>query len=82
MAVSIDWPIELPAPLLNFGDSARSYEMRTPMSEGPDRIRRKSMKIPKMFGVSFHMTARQFYLLEYFFEIILNGGAEFFNLEN
>ena len=81
MAATINWPDELPGPLLNFQDSAVPYETRTPMTEGPDRIRRKSQTIPKAFSIAFHMTAQQFYLFVYFHEVVLDGGVEFFNLE-
>ena len=82
MASLNDWPDYLPGPLIsNFDDSAKPFERRIPMSEGPDRVRRMSLKIPKQFSVSFNLTSQQFYLLENFYESILEGGTLFFNLE-
>lgn len=82
MATNIDWPITLPQNIsggdINF--SPLSNVVRTEMSTGYAKVRKKYTGNYKRYNVAFEIDLAQYYIFKDFFESILGYGILSFNL--
>jgi hypothetical protein len=78
--MSIVYPPVLPAPLSSgYGMGIGQTDVRTEMDAGPARQRRRHQQKPVQLALSWLMTRDQLSVFEYFYEVVLDGGAEWFD---
>lgn len=82
--MAILWPSTLPsAPLYEgYAESAPNTTLRSSMSTGPAKVRRKSSAIPWTFTVPMHMDDSQVSEFETFVYETLYGGSLRFEFEH
>lgn len=80
MAVTIDYPAQLPPPQRRgYGINHVSPMMRTPMASGRARQRRLYTSVPSIVDVVWQFSEQQAQIFEGWFRWILSDGAEPFN---
>jgi hypothetical protein len=78
--MSIAYPPVLPAPLSSgYAMGIGQTDVRTEMDAGPARQRRRHQQKPVQLALSWLMTRDQLSVFEYFYEVVLDGGAEWFD---
>jgi hypothetical protein len=78
--MSIAYPPVLPAPLSSgYAMGIGQTDVRTEMDAGPARQRRRHQQKPVQLQLSWLMTRDQLSVFEYFYEVVLDGGAEWFD---
>ncbi len=79
-----DWPATLPQKPLQDGFSSTQIEgrIRTSMSEGPEKVRRRFTAVPEMLSCSFHFTTSQLAEFNNFFTTTLAGGSLAYNWDH
>ncbi len=72
-----DWPVELPQKPQQDGFSAEKMDgrLRTSMSEGPDKVRRRFTAVTESLTCSFIFSQSQLDIFNTFFDSILYGGS-------
>lgn len=78
------WPSTLPqSPLVrSLTETPPNDLIRTGMSVGPDKIRRRSTAGIRKFGMSIFLTKAQVQILDDFILSTLNGGTDIFTWKN
>ena len=78
------WPLTLPtSPLVNgYAESIPDNLIRSSMSAGPAKVRRRSISMPWTFSATFSFTQTQLATFKTFFsDVIMHGALRFtFNL--
>lgn len=79
-----NWPSTLPqSPLINsYQEATPDTIIRTGMSVGPDKIRRRLTDNIRKFSFSLFMTKDQIQILDDFIQSTLNGGVDSFVWKN
>jgi hypothetical protein len=79
----VAWPsdrLPLDIDVSSFSLSRPDGRLRSPMSQGPAKVRRATSAAPMPVAVSLTLDTDQAALLEHFYEVNLNGGIEPFTL--
>jgi len=76
-----DWPVALPQKPLQDGFSSAKVDgrIRTQMSEGPEKVRRRFTATPEELTCAFHLNTAQLSTFNTFFETTLAGGSLTYN---
>ena len=76
-----DWPVSLPQKPLQEGFSATKVDgrLRTSMSEGPEKVRRRFTATSENLTCAFHLSAAQLTTFNTFFDTTLVGGSLAYN---
>ncbi len=75
--MAIIWPSTVPnLPIRDsYGESIPDPRLRTSMSSGPAKVRRKTAALPVVFSVTLSMLATELEAFEYFVNTSLIGGS-------
>lgn len=84
MATDIHWPANIPQGFDrdSFRTEPKGNTIRTKMSYGPSKVRRRYSAVPTNTRGSFHMTVAEKVIFEEFFNTTLKGGIDIFNFPN
>lgn len=80
---SITWPSTLPQPEQSgYGEQAPNSTIRTEMDAGPVKMRRRYTAAPRLFSLTYHLTAAEVATLDAFYVTTSRSGSLEFNWVN